>query len=199
MTALASLGVAGEARATELCETSITPCSSGKYSSGTIVHAQLQANTVATLTTSIVSVTCPESTVVGKTTSSGGAGSAVTGEINQLVFSGHCHTSSGTTCEVESVNLPYTISLSGGGTPSRAKSTLNVLDPVGAGAYVKCGALLDCTFTTKSALLSVTNQAGGTPTLTAGVSLSRAGSICPPTATWDATYIMTTPDPVFVV
>jgi len=197
--ALMALVGVGSASAAELCSTSTTPCSGTKYLSGTTFHAELESGTLATLTNSISNVTCEKSTVAGKTTSNGGSGTTITGEITGLTFTSNCKTASGTACTVTVINLPYPATISGGGTAEGSKSTLTVSDPSGAGATVVCGFLINCTFTTTDATLTVTNQPGGTPTVSASVNLSRSGGFCPSTSTWDAAYIIDSPDPLFVV
>ena len=196
--ALTALFGVGSASATELCSTSTTPCSGTKYESGTPLHANLESGTKATLTNSITNVTCEASTVEGNTTTNGGAG-AVTGDITGLTFNTNCKTASGTACTVTVINLPYPATISGGGTATGATSTLTVSDPSGAGATVVCGFLINCTFTTTDASLSVKNETDGTPTATASVTLARSGGICPSTSTWDAAYDITNPSPLFVV
>ena len=195
---MALVGV-GSASAAELCSTSTTPCSGTKYESGTPLHANLESGTKATLTNSITNVTCEASTVEGKTTSNGGSGVAITGEITNLTFTTNCKTASGTACTVTVINKPYPATISGGGTAAGATSTLTVSDPSGAGATVVCGFLINCTFTTTDASLSVKNEADGSPTATASVILTRSGGICPSTSTWDAAYDITNPSPLFIV
>src|SRR5215203_528702 len=191
--ALTALFGAGTASATELCSTSTTPCSGTKYGANTTLHGVLEAGTTATLTTSITTVHCNVSTVHGNTTTAGGAGISVNGDINALNFTG-CTTSSGTACNVAAVNLPYPATISGGGTAAGAASTLTVSDPSGAGALVVSGNLINCTFTSTDATLNVANGAS-TPTAKANVVLNRAGGICPNTSTWEASYVLDTPDP----
>lgn len=195
--ALTAVIGASAASATELCSTSTTPCSGTKYGTGTVLKGSLESGTKALLTNSITNVTCEASSVEGKTTSAGGAG-AVSGEITNLTFTTNCKTASGTACTVTVVNLPYPASISGGGTAAGAESTLTVNDASGAGATVVCGVLINCTFTTKDAILKVTNGAS-TPTALAAQTLERSGGFCPATATWDAAYLLTSPDPLFVV
>lgn len=200
--AVAAMGLmafigAGTASATELCSTNTSPCTGTKYLSGTSVSAQLKSGTSAVLTSSITTVTCKKSTVTGKTTSSGGKGVAVSGEITGLTFT-ECTTTNGTACTVNSVNKNYSASIvaTGGG-----NGTLTVKKGTGAGnpgASVQCGFLINCTFTAAEPALSVT---GGNPAIAKAnaIPLERSGGICPSEAKWDAEYEVTAPKPLFIV
>jgi hypothetical protein len=128
------------------------------------------------LTSSVTTVTCKESSTTVKANT--GTGTPIAGEVTALSFANDCTTSSGTSCTVTVVNLPYTGSLE--------TNKLTVTDAVGAGAKVVCGVLINCTFTTKKAELTVTHNAS--TTFDATVSLEREGGFCPATAEWHATY-----------
>jgi hypothetical protein len=173
---MAFLG-AGTASATQLCTDSGEVCT--EYS-GTITGT----STNATLATNLANVECSHSTTTIVANSSTGA--PILGEVTALAFTG-CQTEGvvHTACTVTVKNLPYSASLEG--------KTLTVTDSVGAGAKVVCGTVLSCEFLTKSASLSITN---GSPTVAVAkeVALSHeVGAICPSTATWNATYAVTSP------
>ena len=204
LAAVAALGLmamlgAGTASATELCSANASPCEAPNtmYASGTAVSAQLKAGTVANLTNPISNVTCKKSTTTGKTTNTGAKGVAVTGTTETLTFT-ECETAGAVKCTVETVNLPYTDSITanglGGGTLTVTKDLSG--DP---GAKVVCGLVINCTFTTADASLGVT---GGNPMAFAkanAITLTQNGVTCPSEAHWDAEYEVTAPKPLFVV
>jgi hypothetical protein len=181
---MAFLG-AGTASATQLCATSGTgpECAgaAGKFEySGAITGT----STNATLSTNLANVECSDSATTIVANSSTGA--PILGEVTALSFTG-CQTEGlvHTQCTVTVKNLPYSASLEG--------LSLSVTDPVGAGAKVVCGTVISCEFLTGAANLAITN---GSPTVAVAkeVALSHEnGAICPSTATWDATYAVTSP------
>lgn len=179
---MAFLG-AGTASATQLCATSGagTECAgTGKFEySGNITGT----STNATLATNLANVVCDDSHTTIVANSSTGA--PILGEVTALSFTG-CRTEvTLVPCTVTVKNLPYSGSLEG--------KTLTVTDAVGAGAKVVCGEVISCEFLTKSANLAITN---GSPTVAVAkeVALSHeTGAICPSTATWSATYSVTSP------
>ena len=171
---MAFLG-AGTASATQLCTDSGEVCT--EYS-GTIEGT----STNAKLSTNLANVVCEHSATTLTANSSTGA--PILGETTALSFT-KCHTELGVECTVTVKNLPYSGSLEG--------KTLTVTDPIGAGAKVVCGTVLSCEFLTKDAQLTITN---GSPTVAVAkeVELSHeTGAICPTTATWSATYSVTSP------
>src|SRR6478672_9114 len=185
---LGVLAVAPSASATALCKKAgESVCSvENTYDTGTILKLK---STNFTLTSNISTVTCGESNSEIEITDPGGSG-AVKGSVNSLTFGGECKTGGGTACTVvNAVNLPYEFSIEG--------ATATVADPVGAGEEIKCGFLMQCTFTSKDSTFAFN---GGSPaTMTAiEVSVSRAGGICPATANWHAVYSVTSPESVFV-
>jgi hypothetical protein len=167
---------AGTASATQLCTDSGGICT--EYS-GNITGT----STDATLATNLANVTCDDSHTTINATSSTGA--PILGSVTALSFTG-CRTElTLVPCTVTVKNLPYNASLEG--------KTLTVTDEVGAGAKVVCGEVISCEFLTKSANLAITN---GSPTIARAekVPLSHEiGAICPATATWSATYKVTSP------
>ena len=174
---MAFLG-AGTASATQLCTDAEKSNECTEYS-GKIIGT----STNPTLATNLANVVCEDSQTTIFAASSTGA--PILGEVSELTFSG-CHTEvTIIPCTVTVKNLPYSTSL-------EAK-TLTVQDEVGAGAKVVCGTVLSCEFLTKSASLAITN---GEPTVAVAkeVGLSHeSGAICPSTATWSATYSISSP------
>lgn len=194
-TALLAILGSGTASATQLCKTPSTPCPSGNtYGSGTLVSASLTTATEAVLNTNIDTVKCNSSAVQMTTTSAGGTGVGLTASITGLTFTG-CIDSFGTSCTVKSVNLPYASQFFNGG----SSATLQITSTSGAGASVVCGSVINCTFTTKDAVLDV-EGATTPPTATATkVTLSRSGGFCPSTSTWSAKYTFIAPTPMMVI
>jgi hypothetical protein len=190
LTAVAAMAVmafvgAGTASATTLCKSGGSPeagCGAGKGEINAETDNIEGTSSNAILTSSLTDVTCKVSETKINPTSSTGA--PILGTVENLNFKEDCTTASGTSCTVTVVNLPYSSSLEG--------TALTVTDPIGAGATVKCGFLINCTFTTKSATLNIVN---GTPSVAKaeGVKLEREGGFCPETAEWHATYSTTAP------
>lgn len=168
---------AGTASATQLCTDSGSGCT--EYS-GDITGT----STDATLATNLANVECSDSATTIHANSA--TGTPILGEVTALSFTG-CQTEGlvHTACTVTVKNLPYSAELEG--------KSLTVTDPVGAGAKVVCGTVLSCEFLTTKAILTITN---GNPTTARAenVALSHeTGAICPSTATWSATYKVTSP------
>ena len=161
---------------------------------GTTLKASLVTGTEAVLSTNLDTVKCAASTVEGKTTSAGGSGATVVAaEITGFTLTS-CKDSFGNTCEAKSVNLPYSSEFRGSGETAE----LVVTDSVGVGATVKCGSVINCTFTTKSASLAV--MGASTPPLYTWEKnvLSGTGGLCPPDGTFVAKHRMTAPSPAKV-
>jgi hypothetical protein len=180
VTALLALGIGvGSASATTLCKTGGFPesaCGAGK---GEHLGLTEERSFNVVLTNSITNVTCTDSFMRVFYNSS--TGTPISGEVISfyLPWVGTCKTASGTACEMTVLNLPYPASQEG--------STLTISDATGAGFTVKCGFLINCTFTSKELKLSVTN--GSPTTMTASkAALTRSGGFCPATAELDATY-----------
>jgi RHS repeat-associated protein len=177
------------AHATTLCAVKANPCPPlFTYGSGTKIEATLASGTKATFLSNIGNIVCPSSTMLGETTSSGGAGKAVQASISNMTFS-ECKFGA-TNCTVTAVNLPYTASLT-------SPETFAIEDSEGAGALAKCGFLVNCTFTTKKATFKMT---GGNPAIAtvAKLPLERTGGLCPSEATADIEYAFQAPKPLFM-
>ncbi len=180
---LAFIG-AGTASATQLCATSGTglECAgaAGKFEyNGEITGT----STNATLATNLFNLECSDSAAT--LTASSSTGAPILGEVTGLEFTGCRAEVTLNPCTVTVKNLPYSASLEG--------KTLTVTDPVGAGVKMVCGTQISCELLTKSANLAITN---GEPTVAVAkeVPLSHeTGAICPSTATWSATYSVTSP------
>jgi len=172
---MAALG-AGTTSATQLCTDSVGVCT--EYS-GNITGT----STNATLATNLANFECSDSAATIHANNSTGA--PILGEVTALSFTGCRSEVTLIPCTVTVRNLPYSASLEG--------KTLTVTDAVGAGAKVVCGTWLSCEFLTQKAELAITN---GEPAVARAekVELSHeTGAICPSTATWSATYAVTSP------
>jgi hypothetical protein len=190
LTAMALVG-AGTASATKLCSENKSPCPAGStIKSGSAIKAQLVSGTKSVFTTSFLTVECSESTIEGKTTSEGGAGVAVKGEISSVVWKS-CKTSGGGACTASALGLPWLSEVTGSG----GSGTMTVSSAAGK---FTCG--FTCEYESKSVSTSAT---GGNPALIKANKASfnkKGGSfLCPATATWTSEYEVTTPKPLFVV
>jgi hypothetical protein len=194
--ALSAVAGASTASATELCSINAAGCSGGTmYPVGTEIKAELNG-VAAELTTPITTVKCKKSTTAGKTTTTGSATETVLGQITSLKFE-ECTDTAGDTCTATAVHLPYKGEIHA---TEKGNGTLTVTsggtgEP---GATVVCAEVINCTFTTATASLSVT---GGNPALALAskIPLNLAGGICPLEAHWDSQYKVTAPNPLFVV
>jgi hypothetical protein len=183
---MAFLG-AGTASATQLC--AFAPAATGTECAGTPQKFEYSGDitgtsTDATLSTNLANVECSHSTTTINASSSTGV--SIPGQVTALAFTG-CQTEGlvHTPCTVTVRNLPYPASLTG--------KTLTVSDEAGAGAKVVCSGVISCEFLTTDATLTVTN---GEPTVAKAenVVLSHeTGTLCPETASWKATYAVTSP------
>ena len=198
--AVAGAGSAAAAGGTTLCKTNETPCAAANhYLSGQEIVA---SSTNARLTSSLGDVTCEQSEVKGSTTSTGSNKAAVSGSITSLSFTKNCvlHTPFGFTdaCTITSINLPYAASVTN--TAGTMNGTLTVSGS--PGAKVDCGSALKCQFTAKGGSITLDVTGGAPATVTASSEpLERTvyeGGICPSEATWDATYTVTTPNPLWL-
>jgi len=189
LAAMAIMG-AGTASATKLCSVNTSPCPAGNtYGKGTSIKAQLPAGGTSVMSSGFTTVTCTSSTMSGKTTSEGGAG-AVTGEISSVTWK-NCTSSLGS-CTASALNTPWKVEVSGSG----GSGTMSVNNP---GGKFTCGGVT-CEYAASKA--SVSANGGNPATIKAsGVSFSKIGGgfLCSSSASWTATYEVTSPKPLFVV
>jgi hypothetical protein len=190
LAAMALMG-AGTASATKLCSENKSPCPAGStVKTGAAIKGQLVAGTKAVFVTSFLTVECTESTIDGKTTSEGGAGVSVKGEITAVAWK-NCKSNGGGACTTSALSLPWLTEVTGSG----GSGTMTVSNAVGK---FTCG--ITCEYEAKTAAVSAT---GGNPALIKAnkVSFSKKGGsfFCPATATWSSEYEITTPKPLFVV
>jgi hypothetical protein len=186
---------ASSASATALCSLNQEECAS-PFGTGTAIEASLKTGTKAVLKTELATVECNKSATSGKTTS--GPGASVAGVVESLSFA-ECKTTAGTNCTVTVVSLPYSATITATGS---GNGTLLVSKGGGGGnpgATVTCLGVIECTFRTPSATLSVV---GGNPAIAKaeGIELTeRAGLICPSKeAKWTAEYTVSKPNPLWI-
>jgi hypothetical protein len=187
-----SIGV-GSASATEFCSTNTSPCTGTMYGPGTKISGKLTTGKTATLTNGITNVICSEGSMAGQMTSTGGAGlTPISGEVTSVTWT-KCVTASGTACTVTVNGLPW--KLTGEKT---GENTFKVVVSGSPGVTVVCGFLINCTFSQTSLTLSGVNGSPARVTATA-VGLNASGGFCPKTASYDAEYDITAPNPLYAV
>ena len=198
MAMMAVVGAGTASATTKLCAKvdgqQANGCPAGKKEPGNNVHIEAKS-TNATLTSSITNVICEESatTLHADTSTPVGQATTITGAVTALSF-GKCKTSGGTACTVQVIGLE-----AGGTYPGHIEGTVDGLTDTsrlqvtGGKAKVVCGFLINCTFSTASAVLDGVN--GSPTTFTANkVKLSSEGGFCPATSEWDAVYSVVTPE-----
>lgn len=194
--AMSAVAVVPSASATELCSTNTNPCSGTKYSSGTAFEAVLTEGTKATLATSSFTVVCAETTMKGKTSSSGGAEEAVKGTLTSLVFA-KCETTEAASCTVEAANLPYDFEIGSG---DSGNGVLFLSDATGVSTVVKCG-FIACTYTAEEPDMRF-ELSGGNPAsakVEKAPFLKTAGALCPEKSTFTDSSKVAQPAPAFAV
>jgi hypothetical protein len=194
VTALMAFGVAS-ASAVSACKANEATCAAGNiYPAGTEIHAVLSAGTKATLEAGPITDECTESTLKGSNTQASGSPLDVT--FTTLTFGGTC------TCATQNaIHLPWTgkISSSGGGNGTMTASEDGAGSP---GGTVVCAGN-HCTYENADAT-GVTITGGNPATAVANVSLSLNSSqsdffcLFTGSATWKATYEITSPKPLFI-
>ena len=178
------------ASATRLCKFASEICvEPDGYPAETPIEASLEGGTQLVLNT-IVDITCASS-LKGKTSAESGA--PLPGEVSALSFS-ECKRENGSKCTVATQNLPYAISIEA---TENDDGTLSFASGGSGTPEVRftCGLSIDCFYAIPTLAF-----AGGEPAKLAveGKATSLKGVFCPETATWDMTYVVSTPEPVFV-
>ncbi len=194
----------GSASATALCKVgnmTTNTCTSA-YPSGTVIKGNTGAagTRKAKLVTSLATVIC-DSEAIGNTTSAATSGAAVLpGEITTLSF---------TNCIVEGTSQTCTVTTNASPWPSEATWTgstagnLKVKKSASGnkpGATVVCGTIINCEFNKEEVTLPATSTEAGAASLVAsGIELAvGAGTKCPKSAKWTATYNLSSPTPLFI-
>ncbi|HEY0390105.1 MAG TPA: hypothetical protein VGC63_00165 [Solirubrobacterales bacterium] len=201
--AFAGTSLAVASGTTALCKVNQTPCAAGNlYPGGTKIEAK---STNALLASDLANVLCKKSTATLVTLAAAGT-DGLPGEITAWKFEECIEETSGASCTVTTINLPYATSL---------LHTVGTMDGVltvknggkgEPGATVSCP-LLKCVFTAEPSMTldgaTGTTEATAARVLAVGIKLklsTREGFLeCPKEATWTATYIDTTPaSPIYV-
>lgn len=197
---LAALSGAGSASATVLCKVNAKPCPTPNedYPAGTEIHASIAAGGGLAIrdTESHVLITCSESTLKGKTTNTGGTpGVPVEGKIETLTFNGvggsEC-TSPIKVLKTGEFDIEYIP-----GTNTRGTLTLKETQVTTTLAGVSC------TYGAASVVDAgtVTGTSLGTPATIdfSGVLPKEGGGfLCPGDVTWETTYTITAPKPLYI-
>lgn len=196
--AIAAVLGAGSASAAEtaLCKvggTGMSPyCpSSERYPSNTKFSATPKSGTKITISTSLATVECSESTISGST-------SAESGEPLPLSVSGWtlggCTLHSGGACTATAAkSSPYSGSLN---RTEESKGTLSI----GSGGSgnpgwtVECGSTLQCTYTLE-AQFAFNGEPSSAEFTGSKLSLAKSGFLCGKTNTLSATYTVHSPEP----
>jgi len=189
---MAFVGAGTASATTVICATgpeeSVCGAGAGKAEYSGAITA---TSTNATLATNLSNVICSHSETTLNPSSS--TGEPITGTVSALSFTGCKTEGTNIACTVTVRNLTYNASLKGTIGGKAGVSTLTVTDALGAGAKVVCGAVIECEFLTNEADLPVTNGSPTTATATNIVLSHETGIACPETATWSATYAVTSP------
>lgn len=191
--ALTALAGAVTASATVLCSTNTNACTGTKYGVGTKLEGGLSAGTESVITYFAGTEKCTESTFTAEVTGAGGAGEAVSGKITSLKFN-TC------TCAINVLtNGTFEINFTkmGEGTFVGKNTELTI----------QCGGKA-CKFGAATTGTSLGTLVGSktTPTLSVSTNLPWfAGDLSNAectngggTANWKATYVLTSPTPLFV-
>jgi hypothetical protein len=173
---------AGTASASVLCTSATSPCPSD-YAKGTEVVA---TSSHTQLTAGFGTVTCKKNEVAGKTKTTGGASETVFGPVESLVFE-ECN---GVVKVLKEGELEVHATASGNGTLTSKGASVTV-ELVG----VHC---VYGTAATGTELGAVTGGATATVDINAKVLKQEGGFLCASTATWEGTYTVTSPKPLFV-
>jgi hypothetical protein len=191
---LGLLGLPGSSTAaTTLCSTNTNPCTGTTYGVGTIIKTSLKSGTESVLTAAPFTVKCKGSSIAGEVTSTSGN---VAGINTSLSFTS-CN------CTVKTLATgTFEIATSGG-----AANGNGSLSGIGSSVEYECLGLRCIFGTALSAPGTVTGTiTGGNPAVVtinakvvylggAGSAVCTGGTL---TATWTASYEVTSPKPLFV-
>jgi hypothetical protein len=157
-----------------------------KYPKGTTLHSTLAAGNSATLTSGGSTIaTCTISTV--HATQDNETGATVTGTVTKIVWEGCSQTTH--TISTGKLHISH---IAGGATNGTVTSS-------GANVTVQIFGV-SCTYGTGEGTHLGTLVGGASPHLTIATTVTKTagGFLCPNTAGWDATYVVTTPHAAWV-
>jgi hypothetical protein len=191
-TALMAFVGAGTASATVLCSTNTTPCTGTKYGVGTKVESHLRAGTEAVFTGGFATLKCTEAITSGEVTNAGSSTATVVVKITTLDFTGcNCTMTVLSNGELE---VHYTSAGNGTLTGKNSSVTMN------------CSGV-SCIFGTAAAGPTIGPTTGGATAsikaeaklpYIAGDASNFTCTLGSGTYTWNATYDVTKPAPLFV-
>jgi hypothetical protein len=184
---------ASTASATVLCKTTGgTTCPANQaYPAGTEIHAINVGN--VTLTTTFKNIVCEESTVTGSTDNEGGASETVVGSISELTFpNAKCN------CEVKVL--------------AKGKLEIHWIEGTDNGTLTakeqeitaECSTIIGkvhCIYATGAGTHIGVFTGGADPVMHAeenNIPRLATSSACAEKAHWDATYTVTSPQPIYV-
>jgi hypothetical protein len=178
-----------------LCKKLVLVCELKDWAGDTILadgthHVEIHAETLPeeppVLLSSIGNVECEHSLAI--LTLLNKLAKLIEGHLLALNFTGNCHLGS-TKCEV-TVNALGGLSFTPDEEKLNAIVTSIELEKRNTNATVKCGFLINCTFSSEAntKLLAHSDLAGHLLLLAKKTPLKRTGGFCPEVAEWDATY-----------
>jgi hypothetical protein len=173
---------------TALCPTHEDPCASPLVEGTTIfglAEHEPEAGRPFLINTTSIDLLCEHSEFKGKTTSQLAAPLVI--ELSSLTFT-NCETHSGSECDFTAVKLGTFLVL-------RTGLHLGWLQWHNTEFNFQCGAFIDCTY---GGLMTMVFE-GGAPAAVAAENLTMeetAGTFCPDTSQWQATYELASPNPL---
>lgn len=175
---------------TVLCKANESPCAFGnQYPSGTEFAAAEASGTKFEIQMSPEKYTCTNSSFSGKTTARTAEG-GVPASISALSLSG-CEFTNGKACENE--GSPSTATFVGG-TEGNSEKRLEVAN---FSLLLHCAASgIECTFYASTGWFTI--APGAPATLSINEAMGRKGLGCPSSATFKATYNLTSPNPFYL-
>ncbi len=195
--ALAGLASASAFGSTSLCKTNVEICpAASQYASGTVLKSATTPGG-ASFATNLGSISCT-SAMTGKTTAATET-FALPGEITALTFTS-CKLST-ETCTVTTVGLPYRLEISRTGSNFGTWKIKDHLAGPNPSVTIACGAIINCTVGTASALLSFEGTIAGAANAKAqSIAMgNESGGKCPSSAVrWSGTYTFSEPSPLYI-
>lgn len=188
---------AGTASASVICSTTADPCPAGQaWPNGTKIKFSLKSGTSASLldTKGNSLDTCTSASVEGEITNTGSSTETVTGKITGLIWG-----IAGTPCTFTTTTLKtaclevHQISGTSNGTVTADKCTGGNAN---SEVTINTGAFGSCVYTVAAgkSIGDITEGIGTGAVFTANaVAEKTSGILCPETAKWEATYVLTTP------
>jgi hypothetical protein len=177
---------AGTASATVLCKTSTltTGCAAAgqDYGANTTVEATLNGSAILEAG-GFIEDTCTGSTIKGKTTNTGSSTETVSGNASSLTWS-NC-TFPTKTIKLGTLEIHYTSGDNGTLTASGFEVTIEQF-------------FGSCVYKSGTANNLGTLKGGSPATIAISTTVTGSGFGCPSTATWNANYTVTNPNPLFI-